>query len=387
MIEKKLMPKKLEQKNYLKIICLIIATFLTIKAYITPFTYDEAYSYLSYVRTNDLLTVNIANNHLLNTILMGIFSIFGNSEFILRLPNLLSGFIYIYVGYKISTKLNNSLLILIFILLNPTVFDFLSLARGYGISATLNLLGIYIFLFSNARQKYLFSLTFFWLSSLAIYTNLVTLFSFIFLNFIIEKKAFLNLKTMFISIIYISLSVPIAYKLFEITQTSKPLFGRNININIVERIYTFFGFLKTYFVSSQSLNIIFLFIFLFVIKNVEQSLNSKFLISLFIITLLCLILIPLIFNRPLPVERLLIPFIPLFQISVCFVFTNIKNKLVISLLSFLLILNFSINLDLNTSIYWGDFIDTNQISNSLYCETLDTTRPEYIYYKESRGYC
>ena len=387
MIEKKLMPKKLEQKNYLKIICLIIATFLTIKAYITPFTYDEAYSYLSYVRTNDLLTVNIANNHLLNTILMGIFSIFGNSEFILRLPNLLSGFIYIYIGYRISTKLNNSLLILIFILLNPTVFDFLSLARGYGISATLNLLGIYIFLFSNARQKYLFSLTFFWLSSLAIYTNLVTLFSFIFLNFIIEKKAFLNLKTMFISIIYISLSVPIAYKLFEITQTSKPLFGRNINIDIVERIYTFFGFLKTYFVSSQLLNIIFLIIFLFVLKNVEKSLNSKFLISLFIITFLCLILIPLIFNRPLPVERLLIPFIPLFQISVCFVFTNIKNKLVISLLSFLLILNFSINLDLNTSIYWGDFIDTNQISNSLYCETLDTTRPEYIYYKESRGYC
>lgn len=381
------MPKKLEQINYLKIICLIIATFLTIKAYITPFTYDEAYSYLSYVRTNDLLTVNIANNHLLNTILMGIFSIFGNSEFILRLPNLLSGFIYIYVGYKISTKLNNSLLILIFILLNPTVFDFLSLARGYGISATLNLLGIYIFLFSDAKQKYLFSLTFFWLSSLAIYTNLVTLFSFIFLNFIIEKKAFLNLKTMFISIIYISLSVPIAYKLFEITQTSKPLFGRNININIVERIYTFFGFLKTYFVSSQLLNIIFLIIFLFVIKNMEQSLNSKFLISLFIITLLCLILIPLIFNRPLPVERLLIPFIPLFQISVCFVFTNIKNKLVISFLSFLLILNFSINLDLNTSIYWDDFIDTNQISNSLYCETLDTARPEYIYYKESRGYC
>jgi len=381
------MPKKLEQKNYLKIICLIIATLLTIKAYITPFTYDEAYSYLSYVRTNDLLTVNIANNHLLNTILMGIFSIFGNSEFILRLPNLLSGFIYTYMGYRISTKLNNSLLILIFILLNPTVFDFLSLARGYGISATLNLLGIYIFLFSDAKQKYLFSLTFFWLSSLAIYTNLITLFSFIFLNFIIEKKAFLSLKTTLINIIYISLSVPIVFKLFEITQTSKPLFGRNINIDIVERFYTFFGFLKTYFVSSQLLNIIFLVIFLFVIKNVEQSLNSKFLISLFIIILLFLILIPLIFNRPLPVERLLIPFIPLFQISVCFVFTNIKNKLVISLLSFLLILNFSINLDLNTSIYWGDFIDTNQISNSLYCETLDTTRPEYIYYKESRGYC
>ena len=70
------MPKKLSQTNYLKIISLIIATLLTIKAYITPFTYDEAYSYLSYVRTNDLLTVNIANNHLLNTILMGIFSIF-----------------------------------------------------------------------------------------------------------------------------------------------------------------------------------------------------------------------------------------------------------------------------------------------------------------------
>ena len=131
---------------------------LFFKAYLTPFTYDEAFTYLSYVRTNDYLTVNIANNHLLNTILMWIFSIFGNSEFILRLPNLISGIIYIYVGYKISAKFENNLLILLILLLNPVVFDFLSLARGYGISATLNLVGIYIFLFSDIKQKYFFSI-------------------------------------------------------------------------------------------------------------------------------------------------------------------------------------------------------------------------------------
>ena len=113
---------------------------------------------------------------------MWIFSIFGNSEFILRLPNLISGIIYIYVGYKISAKFENNLLILLILLLNPVVFDFLSLARGYGISATLNLVGIYIFLFSDIKQKYFFSICLFWLSSLAIYTNLITILSFIIIN-------------------------------------------------------------------------------------------------------------------------------------------------------------------------------------------------------------
>lgn len=374
-------------KNLNKIISFGLIVFLLFKVSSTPITYDEAFTYLSYVRTNDYLTVNIANNHLLNTILMGIFSFFGNSEFILRLPNLISGIIYIYVGFKISTKFENNLLILLIVLLNPVVFDFLSLARGYGISATLNLVGIYIFLFSDIKQKYFFSICLFWLSSLAIYTNLITLLSFVILNLFFEKKSFLSIKNFIINLSFTLLSIPIALKLFEITQESKPLFGRGVEIGNVERIFTIFGFLKTYFLSSSLLNIVFFLLIMAILKNIDKSYSSIFSIMLFLLVLLFLILVPLLFSKPFPVERLLIPFVPFFQLTLCFLFKDIKNKLFTNLISLLLVINFLINIDLNTSLYWEDFIDTNKISNSAYCESLDSSRPEYIYYTESRGYC
>jgi len=68
-------------------------------------TYDEAYSYLEFARRDFWVPPEFnymaANNHLLNTWLMKIsVSLFGLSEFSLRLPNLLFHLVYLFFSYR-----------------------------------------------------------------------------------------------------------------------------------------------------------------------------------------------------------------------------------------------------------------------------------------------
>ena len=41
-----------------------------------------------------------ANNHILNTLLIQFFTLFGKSKFFVRLPNLLAGGLYLYFSYR-----------------------------------------------------------------------------------------------------------------------------------------------------------------------------------------------------------------------------------------------------------------------------------------------
>jgi len=80
----------------------------------------------------------IANNHVLNTILIkALFSLGVDSLAIVRLPNVLSFILYLYWGARISSKTLSPFVGLgCFVLLigNPFLLDFFGLARGYGLS-------------------------------------------------------------------------------------------------------------------------------------------------------------------------------------------------------------------------------------------------------------
>src|ERR1041385_7728483 len=83
-----------------------------------------------------------ANNHLLNTWLMKCSVwFFGDSEFALRLPNVLCGGIFLAAAMKLAEKMFEKkwMVFSAFILLtfNPYLLDFFSTARGYGISLAL----------------------------------------------------------------------------------------------------------------------------------------------------------------------------------------------------------------------------------------------------------
>jgi hypothetical protein len=96
-----------------------------------------------------------ANNHVLNTILMGISSLLiGKSELALRLPNVLSFGLYLIACYYLLKDSKNYFLILLgssVFILNPFLIEFFSLARGYGISMGCMMISIY-FTLRNSFQ-------------------------------------------------------------------------------------------------------------------------------------------------------------------------------------------------------------------------------------------
>src|SRR5262245_21326935 len=98
--------KCLEQGAMLLVFLFANYMVLTKAAHI-PITYDEAFSYMNYARSfSGFWTLHIANNHYLNSLAMQISAfMFGNEPFILRLPNIVSFYIYSLAAYVVSCRL------------------------------------------------------------------------------------------------------------------------------------------------------------------------------------------------------------------------------------------------------------------------------------------
>lgn len=133
--------------------CLIgvsIFTYVTIRVFTIPVTIDEAWTLFSFVRHPvwDIITIKnpSTNNHILNTLLTKLTTIFSEKELFLRLPNLLSLPGYIFGSYILSkellTKRILAFALFLVLLTNFTLLDFFGLCRGYGLSIGLLMLSI-----------------------------------------------------------------------------------------------------------------------------------------------------------------------------------------------------------------------------------------------------
>src|SRR5882672_8620191 len=81
--------------------------YVALRAYHLSFTHDESLSY-TILKGNESLK-NTANHHVLNTYLMECCSwAFGGSELSLRLPNVLSFFVYLFCSYKLLKDTNRT---------------------------------------------------------------------------------------------------------------------------------------------------------------------------------------------------------------------------------------------------------------------------------------
>ena len=147
--------------------CLMLAGYAVARAVLVPLTYDEAATYLRYIPQDFLSVFNfeVATNHFLNTLATKLATLIaGDSELVLRLPSLLLGCaLYICfsvlllrsqcVGTRQASPLQRTIASppqwtiaiagLVLVLLNPYVFDFLALSRGYGISLGLLMGALY----------------------------------------------------------------------------------------------------------------------------------------------------------------------------------------------------------------------------------------------------
>lgn len=128
---------------------------VAIKAASAPLTWDEAWTYLHYTRAwHDLLTFDYANNHLLHSLAVRLaVSLTGtNSEFVIRLPNVLAAGLYLAATLAVLPHVRFRRTFFIVCAGAPYLFDYFALARGYGMAAALMQAGLALPLFLPARR-------------------------------------------------------------------------------------------------------------------------------------------------------------------------------------------------------------------------------------------
>jgi hypothetical protein len=133
-------------------ISLFFVIYEILRAAKVSLTFDEAATYVRYI-SSDLFSVFnfiVATNHLMNTLLARFFSfIAGESELVLRLPNLIGYGFYLFFSFLILKKMTNRTVALggfLLLNLNPYVLDYFSLCRGYGLSLGFLMGAVFFFL-------------------------------------------------------------------------------------------------------------------------------------------------------------------------------------------------------------------------------------------------
>jgi hypothetical protein len=127
--------------------------FCTYRAVTQSLTGDEAFSYNNFISGpwSRLYARYDANNHVLYSILAKLsITVFGTSEFSLRLPSVIAGFLFVLGVYWVLAATTASRAVrwtaLVALALHPLLLDFSAAGRGYGPSLTLLTWAIYFFL-------------------------------------------------------------------------------------------------------------------------------------------------------------------------------------------------------------------------------------------------
>ena len=337
----------------------ILSFHIVYKAYVNSITTDEAYTYLEYVYTGDVFNIGVANNHILNTFSMFLTTFLGETEIFLRLPNVVAGLGYLLTVLVISQ--NNQFKILTVVVLTSPVYliEYFTLARGYGISSFLIFFGCFNFyVLKRYKYSFLISTTAFLLSSLSIHIYIVFAGLFVLLN--AKNEYFYNKRGFLISIL---LSIFFGYYVttwtFIISQPGRPLFGAE-STTFISLLKNGFGFVELFQTENIfSLVVVYiLFLFpLFMFSSMPPEFKNLYLVT--VLSLFFLFTLPIIFEKPFPIQRLLIPLLPPFLLTFVFSFENQFNlypkffNYLSVLFSIFLSLNLFLNLENKSTIDWG----------------------------------
>ena len=135
------------------LIAVFLAIYNIIRVLKVSVTYDEALTYMLYVnnRYKNIIACDpvVANDHIFNSLLAKIcVNLFDQNAFFLRLPNIIAHLIYLLYGYLLLHYLFRGKRWWIFcgfllLNLNPFLFDFWGLCRGYGLSIAFMMASLY----------------------------------------------------------------------------------------------------------------------------------------------------------------------------------------------------------------------------------------------------
>ncbi len=176
--------KRINQYGFVAIMATIL-TLLVIKALTLPVVNDEMPTALTYINNHVweimMYTDNWPNNHILNTLFVKLFVfLFGNTQLVIRLPNLLSFILFGIAIFRINKtilKIDSFFFLpaaLLFVS-NQFVIDYFALCRGYGMASALATLSASYLItgFGRSKSKHIWIAYF--LSILSSYANFTLL--------------------------------------------------------------------------------------------------------------------------------------------------------------------------------------------------------------------
>ncbi len=349
----------------------LIFFYIITRSIVLDITFDEAWTLRDFVPqslTNILTYTSCdANNHLLNTILIKFFySLFPDTLFVARLPNLIASLVFIifaqrtckmFLSYKIG------FICFIILLTNPFLLDFFSQARGYGLALGFQMASLYYLLkyIKKAHPKYIVKML--------IFSFFGVLSVFVMINFFIAEicvivlLSLLNSKKyswkpsiiysfIFSTILFIIIFTPIT-KLVE----NNCLYygGRN---NFYQDTLLSLTQFSIYSPSIKPIvNLILnIFIILFSCVLFYSFKNKQSLISLkngiILILFLCIIAVILqyyIFDTLYVLDRAALYFYPLIILTLFFSLNDISNNFIIYSMLIVLLLFFELNFSKNAN--------------------------------------
>ncbi len=210
------------------LICSVILVVLNVIRIVNvPVTYDEALTYNSYVTSSFKAIIHLdspaPNNHIFSTLITKFFvERIGNNVFFLRATGLLGQLIFLFFSVLICKLLfKNKLWIIggfLLINMNPFLFEFFGLCRGYGLSMGLMIGSVYFLLCYLKTGRYTFLAACLLFSAAAIYANftlinyLLALFTIIILQYFIHGRA-IPLKRFFLEFSALTITSAILFLL------------------------------------------------------------------------------------------------------------------------------------------------------------------------------
>ncbi|UTW67565.1 hypothetical protein KFE94_05490 [bacterium SCSIO 12643] len=337
----------LKIKSFEDVVSILLGTVIFVwvifQAAYMDMTYDEAYTYMNTGRIQDVWKIyqfRIANTHVLNSLLMTVTTLFfPYNDFAIRLPAVLLAGVYISTAISFSKQFKNRLIFLGLLLLFYYFTTYLSMARGYGMSAAFLLASVFVY-----KNKDKFNQWYLWLAYLfllAMYANYVAIpiilvmgaYIFVF-DFKWKLPEIPKKKLRWI----IGLFLLGVYGFFSVTREGKPLYGA-YEEGVIEAIpYDFISrFLGR---SEMEMAYIIPATFLIVGLIIGFFFISKFKNPIGLITIgtfALIITMAWIGNKPLPTGRVLLPFWPLVVISLMEILDPIMDRLKIPKLVFIVI--------------------------------------------------
>ena len=400
--------KKLKNEHnfliYAMGLALIVFSITLIRAATTAITWDEAYTYVAYAKDFNLSQLidihsNLANNHILNTIMIAIVDKLCDlpyNEFMIRLPNIIMLVFYLMGSYKIAKDEKHRYLLFSGLILNYYVMEFFGLGRGYGIATSFIIWMCYFFkkaATKNYDDRNIFISVI--LGILACYANTVSilaLFSIcvIYLIQLIRKKEVIPfIKRNILKII--PLAVLLIYIIifhFIVTGSDKPVFGgtgeaKGMSIlGFLERNFVWM------FVENATINIIVSIIGIIGLVGsivvFRKEIKEKPFFSSMIILLLAIIIPSALLHKPYLIERCLIPLWPIIVLGTVEIYTLWINKinskisiLMTGCILLVLFFAFAIRIDIKTTRTWKNNYAVRDIAYQALYEQRTLTEEEY----------